>query len=418
MALVAAFGLDTGQYDAVNAFANSLINEPTYCKIPPGWEGNLYILLRLLRALYGLKQSPALWHNELSQTLIALGLEPLPGIDCIYTISYMIVFFFVGDICVIYDKRNLAYVDVFEARLFNTYEMKSLGEIDWFLGIRVTRDRATKRLWLCQDSYIDKITTKFNITGINAKASPLPVDDIPKFNGKAAPQEILHYQQKVGSINFPAVIIKPDIAKASSTLSEHLTNQSPKHVELINRVIGYLVSTKKLFIMFDGRITIPREVLIISNDVSYADDLQTRYNFQGYGLKLFGGLIDWKANKQKTVTLSSTEAELLAISQTAKKIIWWSRLLNLIEFDPGNQLTIQCDNRQTIRALASDSPRFSTKLRHVDIHSHWLRQEVANMTISVDWVPSAQILADGFTKALPVQRHKDFITLLGLVNSE
>ena len=109
---------------------------------------------------------------------------------------------------------------------------------------------------------------------------------------------------------------------------------------------------------------------------------------------------------------------MLAISQTAKETIWWSPLFELIEFDLGNDLTIQCDNRQTIRALISENPRFSTKLRHVDIHSHWLRQEVINKRISINWVPSAQILADGFTKALPIQRHKEFINLLGLVKAE
>lgn len=90
--------------------------------------------------------------------------------------------------------------------------------------------------------------------------------------------------------------------------------------------------------------------------------------------------------------------------------------LRLIEFDPGHQVAIQCDNQQTIRALTSENPRFSTKLRHVDIHSHWLRQEIINKTISIKWVPSAQILADGFTKALPGQRHDEFVRQLGLVH--
>ena len=55
MAIVAVFDLETRQYDAVNAFANSPIDEPTYCKVPEGWEGSGTILLLLLRALYGLK---------------------------------------------------------------------------------------------------------------------------------------------------------------------------------------------------------------------------------------------------------------------------------------------------------------------------------------------------------------------------
>ena len=405
MALTASFDLETRQYDAVNAFANSTINEPTYCKVPQGWIGRTDILLLLQKALYGLKQSAALWYKNFSSTLIDLRLEPISGIDCIYTNQYMIVFFFVDDICVMYDKRHIQQVDTFEANLFATYEMTSLGEIEWFLDIRITRNRSTRQLWLCQDSYIDKLAAKFNISGANKPKSPLPVEDIVKFTGTATPQDILIYQQKVGSINFPAVITRPDIAYAASKLSEYLTNPSPRHLELVTRVIEYLMSTRTLFILFDGQITMSREILLVSSDASFADNICTRFSSQGYAFKLFGGLIDWKANKQKTVTLSSTEAELLAMSQTGKETLWWNRLFNLLEFDPGHQVAI----------LTSENPRFSTKLRHVDIHAHWLRQEITNNTISIKWVPSAQILADGFTKSLPIQRQNDFVRLLGLV---
>ena len=179
-------------------------------------------------------------------------------------------------------------------------------------------------------------------------------------------------------------------------------------------MIEYLIDTRTMSILFNGKVDLSREIWLVSSDASFADDMRTRFSSQGYPFKLFGGLIDRKANKQKTVTLSSTEAELLTVSQAAKETLWWSRLFDLIEFDPGHQVAIECDNQQTIRALTSDNPRFSTKLRHVDIYSHWLRQEIiTNKTISIKWVPPAQILADGFTKALP--RHNEFVELLGLV---
>ena len=206
-------------------------------------------------------------------------------------------------------------------------------------------------------------------------------------------------------------------------------NPSPRQIELVNGVLSYLVKTKNLCIHFDGRLDMHvgkevllmnnhdggKEVLQISSDASFADDLHTRYSSQGSAYKLFGGLIDWRANKQRTVTLSYTEAELLAISQAGKESLWWSRLFSMLEFDPDDEATIECDNQQTIRAITSKNPRFTTKLRHVDIHAHWLGQEVALGTIAVKWVPSAQIVADGSTKVLPIQRHREFIRLLGLV---
>jgi hypothetical protein len=72
------------------------------------------------------------------------------------------------------------------------------------------------------------------------------------------------------------------------------------------------------------------------------------------------------------VTTLSTEAESLALSQTAKEAIFISRLfkaLTLIFYEP---LTIDCDNKQTLRLATEDSTKLVTKLRHVDIHNHWL----------------------------------------------
>lgn len=177
--------------------------------------------------------------------------------------------------------------------------MKSFGEIEWFLGTCVSRNRTLRQLWLCQNCYIDKLAAKFKISGNNAKSSPLPVEEVTKSSGTAFPQDILQFQQKVGSINFAAVVTRPDIAHATSKLSEHLTNPSPRHLEPVTRVIAYLIATRMLYIYFDRQIDLSQEILLVSSDASFADDLQTRFSSQGYASKLFGRLIDWKANKQK-----------------------------------------------------------------------------------------------------------------------
>ena len=415
MALVAAFDLETRQYDAVNAFANSPIDEPTYCKLPEGWTGSDMILLLLLRALYGLKQSPALWYKHLSHTLIKLGLEPVAGVECLFSNDYLLLFFFVDDIVIIYDNQYLEQVNDFQTRLFNAYEMRFLGEVKWFLGIRIVRNRTTHRLWLSQDSYIDKLASKFHLsTEKRSPETPLPTEELSKSTSQATPQEILSYQQRVGSLNFAAVITRADIADSASKLSQYLTNPSKHHLECANRSLLYLIHTKDYAIEFDGQTNISQKVFLASSDASFANDPDTRHSYQGYAFSLFNGLIDWKASKQKTVTTSSTEAELLALSTAAKETIWWTRFFDSIKFNPGHEIQIQCDNMQTIRAFTSDTPRFTTKLRHVDIHRHWLRQEVQSKRVAIQWIPSAKILADGLTKSLPPQRHKEFVRLIGL----
>ena len=125
-------------------------------------------------------------------------------------------------------------------------------------------------------------------------------------------------------------------------------------------------------------------------------------------------MIDWKTFKQRIVITSSIEAKLLAITAANKKLIWWHRFFETINFQINHIFTIQCDNLQTIRVLFFF--KFITKFRHVDIHRHWLRQEIESDRINLTWVSIIIILADGLIKALLPQRHVDFVKLMDLVD--
>ena len=133
-------------------------------------------------------------------------------------------------------------------------------------------------------------------------------------------------------------------------------------------------------------------------------------------MKLFGGTISWKACKQATVTTSSTEAELLALSQTAREAMYLARLFKAMKYQQSEPLTILCDNSQTIRLVTEEDVKLSTRLRHVDIHNHWLRQEYKDKRIQLRWVPTAEMPADGLTKALSRQKHEKFVQDSGLVD--
>lgn len=116
------------------------------------------------------------------------------------------------------------------------------------------------------------------------------------------------------------------------------------------------------------------------------------------------------------MTTSTTEAELLGLSETGKQLQWWRRLLKSLGFEPSHNMTIDCDNERTISLLTSEDTAFETKLRHVDIHHHWLRQEVREGRIMVRWVPTASMVADGLTKMLSRQKHESFLRMLRMVD--
>jgi hypothetical protein len=76
--------------------------------------------------------------------------------------------------------------------------------------------------------------------------------------------------------------------------------------------------------------------------------------------------------------------------------------------------SLQCDNTQTIGALTKEGGQLTTKLKHINIHRHWLRQEVQANSIKITWVPTSKMPADGLTKPLTSQNHDKFVRMLNL----
>src|ERR1700729_1632525 len=134
MAIAAAFDLEIQQYDAVSAFMNAKLSKLVYCYCPEGFNQIGYIL-ELLMALYGLKISLLLWYKELTSTLIKFRLKPVLGTNCLFTDKQLIVFFYIDNIAALFAKKDLPRLEEFEAKLLYKYEIRALGELQWFLGI-------------------------------------------------------------------------------------------------------------------------------------------------------------------------------------------------------------------------------------------------------------------------------------------
>ena len=412
MAITAAYNLEAKQLDAVNAFINSTMDEEVYCECPPGYE-NLGPCLLVLRALYGLRRSPKLWYDEFVQALKELGMKPITGQVCLFTNGSIILFFYVDDIVLL--GRNLEEIESFKKALISRYEMRDIGDLQWFLGIRIIRDRQNCTIWLSQDAYIDKLISKFNLEIHRPTYTPLPAEKLIPNDGQATLQQIYAFQQRIGSIMYAAIVTRPDAAYAVNLLSRFLLNPSQKHLDAANHCLAYLDTFRTLAIKYSKTNKDELRIFHCSSDAAFADN-PDRKSSNGYLFKLYGSPIAWKATKQSTITTSSTEAELLALSTATKEAIWWQRLFKALSFDLGEKLQIDCDNLQTIRLLADDNPILSTKLKHVDIHQHWLRQEVQAKRINIQWVPTSKMPADGLTKPLTRQKQESFIQLLGLVD--
>jgi hypothetical protein len=190
----------------------------------------------------------------------------------------------------------------------------------------------------------------------------------PKDGHQAMAQQILAYQQRVSSLNFATAITRPDIAHVTLKLAYFLLNPMTEHLTATDRTLQYLCNTRNYAIEFSREND--AQIFKCASDAAYADDLVSQRSSNEFLFQLYGGAINWQAGKQKTVTTSSTEAELLALSTAAREVIWWRRFFANIKFDTQQTTQIHCDNLQTIDITTKETVQLETWLRHVDIHQH------------------------------------------------
>jgi hypothetical protein len=138
------------------------------------------------------------------------------------------VLFYVDNILLLYHKSDKSHTRELVDALKSKYKLWEEGDIWWFLGIRVLRDQSRRKLWLCQDAYIEKIAAKFDLLKETPRfpTIPIPTTKLKCNEGQADKQSVRLYQEKVGSILYVAMTVQPDVARAAAQLPRFLTNPS------------------------------------------------------------------------------------------------------------------------------------------------------------------------------------------------
>jgi hypothetical protein len=154
-------------------------------------------ILKLNRALYGLRRSPILWQKTFYSSLIEIGFTPVPHEPCCLTHNGILIFSYAGDIVVAYKKDREPLVQKMLQNLKQRFNLDGGNELQWFLGIRITRDRKRKLIWLSQSTYIDKIVNLAKST--QPDATPMMHDELHPYEYRASYSEINLYQRKIGS---------------------------------------------------------------------------------------------------------------------------------------------------------------------------------------------------------------------------
>ena len=214
----------------------------------------------------------------------------------------------------------------------------------------------------------------------------------------------------IGCLMYATVMTRPDIAFAVSTLSQYLESPTTTHQHAVTRVFRYLSGTKSLKLVLGG----PHSKIIGYSDSDWASQIH-RHSISGFAFFVGTGVVSWSSKKQPIITLSSTEAEYVALTHSSKDIIWIHKILAEFSsiFPSSLPTTLFCDNQGAIR-LSKDST-FHGRTKHIDVHFHFIRQTVSQGHLNLIYCPTDDMIADTFTKPLARFKFEKFRSLLGVL---
>jgi len=150
-------------------------------------------------------------------------------------------------------------------------------------------------------------------------------------------------------------------------------------------------------------------------DADWANCREDRRSYTGYVFILSGCPVTWESRKQRTVALSSTEAEYMALTEASKEGLHLKRFLAELGAKHLGQVCIQCDNNGA-RKLA-ENPVFHGRSKHIDVRHHFIREVLKNGELSVIYTPSTDMAADILTKGLSKVKHEKCLKMLGICSS-
>ena len=210
-----------------------------------------------------------------------------------------------------------------------------------------------------------------------------------------SPKTTKPYRALIGSLIY-VTVTRPDIAVSVSQLSRYLENPQEAHWNAGIRVLRFLVTTKEReLILAPDQKANQFKVLSDSTWNSNPDNCRSR---TGYAILLYKCLIVWKTKLQPHTSLSSTEAEYVALNAATKEAIWVLRLLEEMGVKIKKPVPVHADNQSTIALAKHHMAKPRTK--HIALRYHWIREQIVNDTFKLFYVPSNENLADLFTKIL------------------
>ena len=425
----AHFGLRMRRWDFVAAYLQGELEEgeTIYCSLPPGYEWRLNDkgervpnvgadglprVFRVEKPVYGMAQSGRRWQRSLFPWLLEQGFTQSKEDSCIFTImrsvdtpdgkrdEKLILGCYVDDLCAAYshdDEHSLYHH--FTKSLTDRWEVEDEGEVSDLLNVEI--ERRGNCVLMHQCSYIERLLTTHSPDGVPKEFQSTKTPAGPELAqliadalvSEVAPPEALlrEYQSLVGALLYCSTNTRPDIAYSVGMLCRVMAKPTPSTLLAARRVLYYLHRTRELGLRFVAC----QRPLEGMTDADWA----IKHSTSGWVFRFSQAAISWGTKKQKSVALSSCEAEIVAASEAAKEGVYLRRFLGELGLqDLDRPVTLASDNKAAINS--SYNPENHDRTKHVERRHYFIRECVENHLLTVPYVNTVDNLADFFTKPL------------------
>jgi hypothetical protein len=355
LAVAAAEDYELKQLDVETAFLNGDLEEEIYMRAPPGFELPPGCnVIRLLKAIYGLKQASRVWNQRLHKSFTALGLVRSDADACLYVrrtvLNILIVALIVDDMIVATDSLEEFYN--LRRGLEKEYGIEDKGDLRWCLGILIQRDRAARTITLSQERYIQDMLMRHKMD--KSKAQSIPADVSKPLSKSMSPtteeakKEMVSvpYRNLVGELMYLADTTRLDIFFQVCSLSRFNNNPGKEHWIAAKKVLRYLKGHMNVVITYG-----PGEVKLEGfTDADYGGDRDGRRSTTGYLFRCGpkSSPFSWRAKLQPTVAQSTAEAEYMAAAAAANQAIWLRRLFKDLGYEQTGPTVLHEDNQSCI----------------------------------------------------------------------
>ncbi|GJT72928.1 putative ribonuclease H-like domain-containing protein [Tanacetum coccineum] len=388
-----------------------LMNVYVYVSQPPGFvdPDHPTKVYKVVKALYGLHQAPRAWYATLSTFLEKHGYKR-GTIDKTLFIrrnkkDIMLVQVYVDDI--IFGSTNKSWCDEFEALMQSRFQMSSMGELTFFLGLQVKQNK--EGIFISQDKYVAEILKKFDLVNVKAAITPMETK-LPLTKDEEAFDVDVHlYRSMIGSLMY-LTASRPDIMYAVCVCSRFQVTPKTSHLNAVKRIFKYLKGKPNLGLWYPRESPLDLEAF---SDSDYGGSNLDRKSTTG-GCQFLGQrLISWQCKKQTIVATSTTEAEYVAAANCCGQVLWVQNQLLDYGFNFMNT-KIHIDNESTICIVKN--PVYHSKTKHIEIRHHFIRDCYEKKLISVEKIHTDLNVADLLTKPFDGPRFNYLVVSIGMIN--